>query len=361
VSNHLASHDALVPYGWDARVATLAATALARSLATVDEDPHRTLFPARVVRVDRDRVAVATPHGIVTAHGDPLPAVGDWILVREAVDHDLPAVASVLPRRTELTRADPHTGTQTLAANVDVVAICHPLDRPPNPNRVERELVVAWEGGAIPVVVLTKADALDDPAAVADTLRARLAGVDVIVTSATTGEGIDKLLALVRPTGTLALIGPSGAGKSSLANRLLGTATLEVGDVRAGDHRGRHTTTARHLLPIPHGGVLVDTPGLRALGLTGGEDGILAAFPDIEALAAECRFRDCAHAQEPDCAVQGAVADGSLDPDRLASWIKLSREAAHVRRTEDDAARAAREAEVRRVHREMRRRPPRAR
>lgn len=270
---------------------------------------------AAIVRtVDEEVLAAST--------GDRL-AVGDWVAVR-IVDEDTRLVHAVLPRRSTLRRQDPGSGQaeQLLAANVDLVLIVAPLDRL-RVSRVERELLVAWESGARPVVVLSKADVAEDAAAAADAMARRTGGAEVVTTSARSGEGIDRISALLRPNLTAVLFGPSGAGKSSLANALLGDEVLATGEVRDADHRGRHTTTSRQLVPLPGGGVLIDTPGIRSIGVWGGEEGLSAAFADVQELAMACRFRDCRHEREPGCAVSDAVARGALDPARLDSYRKL--------------------------------------
>lgn len=270
---------------------------------------------AAIVRtVDEEVLAAST--------GDRL-AVGDWVAVR-IVDEDTRRVHAVLPRRSTLRRQDPGSGQaeQLLAANVDLVLIVAPLDRL-RVSRVERELLVAWESGARPVVVLSKADVAEDAAAAADAMARRTGGAEVVTTSARSGEGIDRISALLRPNLTAVLFGPSGAGKSSLANALLGDEVLATGEVRDADHRGRHTTTSRQLVPLPGGGVLIDTPGIRSIGVWGGEEGLSAAFADVQELAMACRFRDCRHEREPGCAVSDAVARGALDPARLDSYRKL--------------------------------------
>jgi ribosome biogenesis GTPase len=283
--------------------------------------------PARIVRVERSACVAVLPDGseqLLSAA--VLPAVGDWVAVAG------PVVAAAVPRWSALTRADPSGhGVQVLAANVDLVAITAPADRL-SPARVERELAAAWDSGAQPLVILTKTD-LADPGT-AETLAARLAGADVLSTSATTGAGIDELRRRLQPCRTAVLLGPSGAGKSTLANALLGSEVLATGAVRDGDRRGRHTTTSRQLVAVPGGGVLIDTPGLRSLALAGDVE-IGQAFPEIEALAAGCRFGDCSHMVEPGCAVTGAADAGVLDPARLGSYRKLQREmAAEARRTD---------------------------
>ena len=223
-----------------------------------------------------------------------------------------------------------------LAANVDVVLITAPADRL-SPTRVERELVIAWDSGARPVVVLTKLD-LASPGA-ADELAVRLGPVDVIVTSAVSGDGVDALRRLLVHPVTAAFLGPSGAGKSTLINALLGEERLAVAEVRDEDRRGRHTTTSRQLVPLPSGGSVIDMPGLRSLGTDASDEAMVAAFPEIDQLAAHCRFADCAHDREPGCAVVAAVDAGTLDSARLASYDKLIRETAFERRRTDPLAR----------------------
>ena len=318
------------------------------------------LAPARVVRVDRGGSIVATAAGVVPAKsavrllksaagpGD-LPAVGDWVALRlapvpgtgaardgapgsaaaPAADPGVSLIEAVLARASALTRgaAGRTSDAQTLAANVDVVFVVHPLDGAPNLRRLERELSLAWESGAKPAVVLTKADLCADADGARTAVESVAIGVDVLLVNALAGEGLPPLLALVAGGLTAVLIGPSGAGKSTLVNALLGERRQATREVRVSDGRGRHTTVARELIPLPGGGLLIDTPGLRGLALTGAEDGIAAAFPDVEALAVSCRFRDCSHQEEPDCAVRAAVAAGELPGDRLASYHKLRREA----------------------------------
>jgi ribosome biogenesis GTPase len=306
----LDSLDSLLPLGWYARWEALFAT---------HADAGR--VPGRVIRVDRDRVVVATPSGERPVAARPLPAVGDWV----ALDTDGPAAAvvDVLPRSSTLTRRDPgRPMPQVLAANLDVVFAVAAADPSVNLRRLERTLALAWETGATPVVVITKPDRCSD----IDGERARVEqvalGVEVLAVNGLTGEGVDALRRYLEPNATAVLVGPSGAGKSTVANRLLGgEARLATTEVRAGDRKGRHTTTARHLLTVPGGGLLIDTPGVRALALWEAGDGIATAFSDIEALGADCRFRDCRHAGEPGCAVVGRV-----DPARLRNWRQLVEE-----------------------------------
>lgn len=253
---------------------------------------------------------------------DPPPTVGDWVAAGEQ------GIEAVLERRSVLSRQDPDgRSQQVLAANFDLVLVVAPCDRL-SLARVERELLVAWESGARPVVVLTKADLVEDPEALRASTQDRLVGVEVLRTSVPSGEGTAALQSALRPQRSAVLLGPSGSGKSSLANALIGHDELATGDVRDGDRRGRHTTTRRQLILVPGGGVLIDTPGLRALAPWGGEEGLEAAFPEITELAQRCRFRDCWHHQEPGCAVLKALASGDLDPARLQSYRKLEGEVA---------------------------------
>lgn len=328
----------LRPVGWSDRVEAFFTPLLDRGLV-----------PARVLTVERGGCHVMSAAGERVL---PVPAlaVGDWV----ALDGD--AVHEVLPRWSELARLGPDGRRQVLAANADLVLIAAPADRC-SPARVERECVIAWESGARPVVLLTKRD-LAPPGMVED-LASRLVTVDVLATSALTGEGMDEIRSLLVHPVTAALLGPSGAGKSTLVNALLGDARLAVSPVREGDRRGRHTTSSRRLVPVPSGGSLVDMPGVRGLATDASDDAVAAAFADIEEMATGCRFADCVHEAEPGCAVTAAVAVGELDPARLASYHKLMKEVAFERRRADPLAKQeearvwkARRKELRRTYRE---------
>lgn len=304
------------------------------------------LLPGRVVRADRGSCVVAWVGGFTRAPlsarfaraasaAVDLPAAGDWVaLGGEAGGEELttPLIEGVLPRRTAFIRSDPgrETSGQVLAANIDVVLLVHSLEAEPNLRRLERELAVAWESGAIPVVVLSKADLTADPALHVPLVSAVAPGVEVIPVSATTGRGLAPLLSLCSHNRTVALIGPSGSGKSTLINHLVGEERQATREVRVTDGKGRHTTVARELILVPGGGVLVDTPGLRALALWEADAGIGRVFSEIEELAGYCRFADCAHAQEPGCAVRAAVECGELAAERLESYRKLLQESARV-------------------------------
>ena len=321
--------------------------------------------PARVARVDRGRLRVLTADGERTAvsgaalrddSGVGAPAVGDWVALRGEL-----AVA-VLPRRSAFTRtvAGRSSGAQVVAANLDTVLVVDALVGPTRLRRVERYLAVAWSSGATPVVVLTKADLCEDVDAAVRQVAEDALGVEVLAVSSATGEGLDAVGALVGAGRTAAMVGPSGVGKSSLANALAGTLVAGTREVR-GDGRGRHTTTARELHVLPGGGLLVDTPGMRELGLYEDRDGIATAYADVADLASRCRFRDCAHRTEPGCAVAAAIDAGRLDPARLLGWRKLEAEARRQQRRVDARARAAEKARIRAFSRSFRDQPSRPR
>jgi ribosome biogenesis GTPase len=230
-----------------------------------------------------------------------------------------------------------------LAANIDTVFVVHPIAEQPNLRRIERELSVAWDSGAVPVVVLTKVDLSADTEAARAAVESIAHGVDVLAMNALSGEGVDSLLTYISGHRTAVLMGPSGVGKSTIINSLLGEQRQATREVRVSDGRGRHTTVARELIQMPGGGLLIDTPGLRALALTGSEEGISSTFPDIEKVSEACHFRDCSHADEPGCAVLAAVESGELPTERLASYHKLTREAQFAASRTDVHLRAAEE------------------
>lgn len=329
----------LTDLGWDAG-----------SAAALDEAASVAPFvlePGRVGRVDRGRVTVHTAAGALSAlvrlpAGTELedqPTTGDWVGLERRPDGDV--VRVVLPRRTSIVRkaAGERSDAQVMAANLDHVLVAVPFETKVNLSTIERYLVVAWESGAQPVVVLTKADLAFDPDETRAEVEAAAPGAGVLVVSAETGEGVDVLAATLAG-GTTALIGQSGAGKSTLVNVLAGQPVQAVSDTRQ-DGKGRHTTTARELIPLAGGGVLIDTPGLRSIGLHEDGDGVALTFPDVEELVVSCRFADCGHESEPGCAVQAALASGDLDERRWHSWQKLQREAEWIAMRTDPVARAA--------------------
>ncbi|HEY0138720.1 MAG TPA: ribosome small subunit-dependent GTPase A [Nannocystis sp.] len=285
------------------------------------------------------------------------PAVGDWVAVE--VHGASATMHVVLPRLSKLSRRAAGRGAseQLVAANVDTVFLVCPLDQPINLRRVERLLAISLESGAAAVVVLTKADLCPDPAAAAATLGphtdATGTPIPVHVISSVTGVGVEALDVYTHTPRTSALIGASGVGKSTLINRWLGHERQAVNAVRE-DGKGRHTTTHRELLVLPQGGLVIDTPGMRELGLWRSEEGLLGVFTDVVALAEQCRFRDCKHAEEPGCAIQAAVAAGTLPPERAASYLKLAREQIHLDRERDVLARVRARQADKKVHRAAR-------
>lgn len=253
----------------------------------------------------------------------------------------MPIIEVILPRHSAFVRKDPgeETEEQVLTANVDVVFVVQSLSGGGiNPNRLERELVVAWDSGSRPVVLLTKADLSDDAEAQRKFAEEIAFGVDVIVESAVTGLGVDDVRAQIPAGVTAALLGGSGVGKSTLVNRIVGSDLQATREVRLSDDKGRHTTVARELVEIPGGGVIIDTPGMRGLALWEVEDGVEAAFPEIVELGLRCRFRDCAHGDEPGCAVRRAVEEGELPARRLESYLRITGELTELARRQDEKA-----------------------
>lgn len=338
-----------------------------------DEPAGHRQFRARVVAVHRDRWELAPTEAGPAAAFTPLPAVltgrfrqnatgpadapvvGDWVRATQDRQGDVIRIVGVEPRSGLLARKRPgdaeHDAVveQAIAANIDVALLAMAVDDDFSTRRLERYLTLAWDAGASPVVVLTKADLAGTDSA--PSIAARVAqatevafGVQVLATSAVTGQGLDELRSLLQPGKCAILLGSSGVGKSCLLNTLAGTDLQAVYAVRDSDGKGRHTTTSRRLVELPWGAYLVDTPGLRELQLWGDEDSLVGSFPEVTDLARACRFTDCVHEEEPGCAVLAAVADGVLPPDRLDSWRRLRRELAYLqRRTDGAAARAERQ------------------
>ena len=308
-------------------------------------EPARVVFSSRehfrVLAADGERqahLAGALRHGASGGEAD-LPAVGDFVAVERSGDSAV--IRALLPRRSCLSRkvAGDQTREQVVAANVDTVFLVMGLDGDFNLRRLERFTVLARESGAEAVVLLTKADlALDTFGPRLDAQQAA-PGLPVHVVSSLTSTGLEPLDAYLARGQTVALLGSSGAGKSTLINRLAGREVMETGAVREGDDRGRHTTTHRQLVELPSGALLLDNPGVREIQLWAGEEALGEAFEDIEALAKECRFRDCGHGDEPGCAVQQAVSDGRLEASRLENWYGLARELASLEIRRDVATR----------------------
>ncbi len=310
--------------------------------------PHRDegLEPGRVSADYGVAQAVSTAQGDLTgtvtgrlrheaANAAGLPVVGDWVAFRRETG-ERGSIHAVLERRTAFSRKVPGAVTeqQVMASNIDRVFVVSALDADPNLAKLERYLTIGWESGALPVLVLTKADLNQDLESVRPRVEAIAPGATVVITSSVTGEGLDQVRAQLAHGLTGVLVGPSGVGKSTLINCLTGNEQLATGNVRK-DGKGRHTTTHRQLIAIPSGGMIIDTPGLRELQLWHGDEGLNQAFDDVAVLAATCRFNDCEHDSEPGCAVQAAIATGGLPPERLASYRKLEREIRAMRRKED--------------------------
>jgi ribosome biogenesis GTPase / thiamine phosphate phosphatase len=285
------------------------------------------LVPGRVVAGHRAAFDVHTAEGIVRTrlpgrlvHEGVEVAVGDWVGLADGL------VRVVLARQSAIVRkaAGQTSQPQTLAANVDVAFIVTSLGPDLDPRRIERYLVTIWESGAMPEIVLTKADRFDDPSEMVASVEAVAGGVPVHVVSAVTGDGVDSLRARLGAGATAVLIGSSGVGKSTLVNRWVGRELMATKETRADDDEGRHTTTHRELILLPGGGVVIDTPGIRELQLWDG--GVGDAFADLEELALHCRFSDCSHNTEPGCAVKAALDSGELSTERHSSWVDLQRE-----------------------------------
>jgi ribosome biogenesis GTPase len=267
--------------------------------------------------------------------------VGDWVAVTAGDHEDVATIRALVPRRSAFVRraAGGPTAAQVVAANVDLALIATALPADLNRRRLERYLTLAWESGATPIVVLTKADLVDDIDAAVAEASLVAPGVDIVAVSNVTGDGLDRLTHFLPPSRTAVLLGSSGVGKSTLVNRLLCAErqrTAAVGD----DGRGRHTTTHRELLVLENGALLIDTPGMRELQLWNADSGLGSTFSDVEELATNCRFRDCVHNEEPGCAVREAVARGEVAAVRLEHWHQLRRELAYLERKQDERATA---------------------
>lgn len=317
-------------------------------------DPHRDagLVPGRVAVQHRGAYDVLVEDGEVRCDvtgrlvheattAAELPVVGDWVAIAVRTGEGTGTIQAVLPRRTKFSRKTAWQATeeQVLVANVDVVLLVTSLNEDLNLRRLERYLILAWESGARPVIVLTKSDLHPAPEAALAEVGTVAYGVPAHAVSNRTGSGLDEVRAHLGPGVTAALLGSSGVGKSTLVNTLAGEELLATQEIRD-DGKGRHTTTRRELVQLPGGSLVIDTPGMRELQLWAADDGLDEAFEDVTELFGSCRFSDCAHDTEPDCAVREALEDGRLAPARWQSYLKLQAELAHLERKLDKRAMA---------------------
>ncbi|WP_374571763.1 ribosome small subunit-dependent GTPase A [Phenylobacterium sp.] len=313
--------------------------------------PHAAqgLVPGRVIVQQRGLYRLATPHGELAAElsgrfvheaqpGDH-PVAGDWTACLARPGEGRASIRAVLPRDGVFRRKDPDGGVQVVAAHVDVALLAASLNADLSLRRLERYLAAAWESGATPAIVLTKAALCPNVEDLVLAVETIAFGAPVLTVSALEGEGLEAVRALLPPGRTGVLLGSSGVGKSTLVNALVGEDRMATREIREDDAKGRHTTTHRELVVLPGGGLLLDTPGMRELGLWDADEGVAATFADVEALAAQCRFSDCAHEHEPGCAIQAAIEAGELDADRWRGYVKLQRELAWLDRRDDPLAR----------------------
>ncbi len=299
------------------------------------------------VETDNDSLLalVSGPMRTKTSVSAELPSVGDWVAIEPRPTEGDPLIHSVMKRTSSFSRkvSGKVTDEQVLASNIDTLFIVTGLDRDFNLRRIERYLALAWESGADPVVVLSKADLHTDAAGASKEVQSVAPGAAVLVVSALEGTGLETLEQYLAPGKTIAIIGSSGAGKSTLINKIIGEEVQQTGEVREKDGRGRHVTTRRELIQIPSGALVIDTPGMRELQVWSDGEGLRMAFEDIEGFAAGCRFSDCTHTNEPACAVKGAIESGELDEHRFANYLKLRDEIERHKGRKDESARRARE------------------
>lgn len=293
------------------------------------------LIPGRIIADYGQKIRVITEIGelevgrSLSKYGEGLLlAVGDWVVLNYSEETKAYYIHCVLGRKTKFSRAAAgiELKEQIVASNVDIVFLIQSLNKDFNMKRLERYMITAWESGAMPVVVLTKADCCDNIEEKISTVYTTVPGVDVYAVSCLTGEGIPEILKYLVPGKTIALLGSSGVGKSTLLNYLAGRELLKTGEIREYDDKGKHTTTHRELFLLPEGALILDTPGMRSLTLWEADAGMEAMFGDIEELAAQCRFVDCEHENEPGCAIRAAVNNGTLERRRFESWSKLQKE-----------------------------------
>ncbi|MBE9069134.1 ribosome small subunit-dependent GTPase A [Leptolyngbya cf. ectocarpi LEGE 11479] len=302
----------------------------------------------RIAVVHRSQYHLYTEQGDMTAtltgkfrhqtqNPADFPAVGDWVVLQTQPETDQTLIEAVLPRKSQFSRqaAGTRTAAQVVAANIDTLFLVSGLDHDFNLRRIERYLVMAWESGAEPVIVLNKADLCEDLDQRRIAVEAVAFGVPIILLSALQQTNLEALAIYLKPGQTIALLGSSGVGKSTLVNQLMGVDIQTTQAVRADDSHGRHTTTSRTMLRLPTGTLLIDTPGMRELQLWLTDDSLDETFTDIEMLAQQCRFRDCQHQSEPGCAIQAALATGELSAKRLSNYQKLQKEQAYLHRRQD--------------------------